>query len=155
MPLLTVGYEKRSIDEYVNLLREHRVQVVLDVRESAWSHKPGFSKSAFSAALAKAGIRYVHAQFAGNPKWLRSMADDHGDCLDLYRDYLDEHPEIMDALDAVLRAEGVARRRIALTCFERHPGDCHRGILADEWAERCDRRVSHLEPDGCKRMLAS
>lgn len=155
MPLFTIGYEKRSIDEYVALLRAHAIDVVLDVRETAWSHKPGFSKTAFDAALAAAGIRYVHARFAGNPKWLRTAAADHADCLELYRGYLDGHPEIMESLDAELRDIGVAHRRIALTCFERHPGDCHRGILAEAWGERCGREVAHLEPDGCRRLLAS
>ena len=46
--LCTIGYEKRSLDEYIDLLLANGVEVVLDVRETAWSHKPGFSKTAFS-----------------------------------------------------------------------------------------------------------
>ncbi|MHB1297310.1 MAG: DUF488 domain-containing protein [Gemmatimonadaceae bacterium] len=155
MTLCTIGYEKRSLEEYLNILTENRVAVVLDVRETAWSHKPGFSKTAFAEALAGIGVKYVHARFAGNPKWLRTAAANHAECLSLYRAYLDGHPEVLEALDETLRAEGVAHRRIALTCFERHPGDCHRGILAQAWAERCAREVAHLEPEGCRRLLAS
>ena len=57
--LHTIGYEKRTIEEFLELLRESEIDVLIDVRETAWSHKPGFSKTAFSAALdgiAGAGI---------------------------------------------------------------------------------------------------
>lgn len=153
MPLCTIGYEKRSLDEFIDLLLANRVEVVLDVRETAWSHKPGFSKTAFSTGLHAAGIAYVHLRAAGNPKTLRSAASSHEECLALYREYIEDHPDIMELLGETLEAHGVTHRRIALTCFERHPEDCHRGILAEAWAESNDGEVLHLGPDGCKRLI--
>ncbi len=153
MPLCTIGYEKRSLDEYIALLLENGVEVVLDVRETAWSHKPGFSKAAFSAGLQAAGVKYMHLRVAGNPKWLREAAGTHAECLELYRDYIEQYPEVLASLSDTLREQGVTHRRIALTCFERHPEDCHRGILAKEWAARNDGEVLHLGPEGCKRMI--
>ena len=61
--------------------------------------------------------------------------------------------EVMEALAETLGQLGVSHRRIALTCFERHPGDCHRGILAEAWAALHDGEVEHLGPDGCRRLL--
>ncbi len=153
MALCTIGYEKRSLDEYLHLLLEHGVEVVLDVRETAWSHKPGFSKTAFAEGLNGVGIEYFHLRIAGNPKWLREAATSHAECLQLYRSYVEGHPEVMEALDETLGQLGVSHRRIALTCFERHPEDCHRGILADAWAARHAGEVEHLGPDGCRRLL--
>lgn len=69
--IFTLGYQQRSIDEFVALARDAGVQVLIDVSETAWSHKKGFSKSAFAAAFSSVAIEYIHAQFAGNPKWLR------------------------------------------------------------------------------------
>src|SRR5665213_2768409 len=138
--ILTLGYQQRSIEEFVALARQAGVQVLIDVRETAWSHKKGFSKSAFAAALSSAGIEYVHAQFAGNPKWLRENADDHAECLAFYSWYLDEHDEVIDAFERLvgdILAEG---KCAALTCFERHAGDCHRSILAERWASRARHR---------------
>jgi uncharacterized protein (DUF488 family) len=153
MALCTIGYEKRSLEEYLHLLLEHGVEVVLDVRETAWSHKPGFSKTAFAQGLNGVGIEYFHLRIAGNPKWLREAAASHAECLQLYRSYVEGHPEVLEALDETLGQLGVSHRRIALTCFERHPEDCHRGILADEWAARHAGEVEHLGPDGCRRLL--
>lgn len=144
MPLCTIGYEKRSLDEYVGLLLEHGVEVVVDVRETARSHKPGFSKTAFAAGLKREGIEYVHLRIAGNPKWLREAAESHSDCLRLYRGYLEGHPEAMAALAETLDQHGVSHRRLALTCFERHPEDCHRGILAAAWTDLSGSEVRHL-----------
>lgn len=153
MALCTIGYEKRSLEEYLHLLLDHGVEVVLDVRETAWSHKPGFSKTAFAEGLNGVGIEYFHLRIAGNPKWLREAATSHAECLQLYRSYVEGHPEVMEALDETLGQLGVSHRRIALTCFERHPEDCHRGILADAWAARHAGEVEHLGPDGCRRLL--
>jgi uncharacterized protein (DUF488 family) len=155
MPLCTIGYERRSLDEYIDLLLANGVEVVVDVRETAWSHKPGFSKTAFSAGLETAGISYVHLRVAGNPKWLREAAGDHAECLELYRSYVEHHPEILASLSEMLREHGIGHRRIALTCFERHPGDCHRGILAEAWAARHGGRVIHLGPECCRRLVSA
>jgi uncharacterized protein (DUF488 family) len=143
MPLCTIGYEKRSLDEFIDLLLANGVEVVLDVRE----------KTAFSAGLQAVGIAYVHLRAAGNPKSLRESASSHAECLALYRVYVEHHPEVMASLAETLRAQGVTHRRIALTCFERHPEDCHRGILAEAWAACNDSEVLHLGPEGCKRLI--
>ena len=150
--LHTIGYEKRSLDEYLELLQDAGITVVVDVRQTAWSHKPGFSKGLFSAALERVGIRYVHAAFAGNPKSLRATARSHAECLDRYRGYLDERPEIVAEFDALLT--DLAGEHVAITCFERHHEDCHRSILAGAWQQYdAARDVAHLYPDGCKRLL--
>ena len=153
--LYTLGYEKRSIEEFVALARSSGVDVLVDVRETAWSHKPGFSKNAFAATLAVAGIDYIHAPFAGNPKWLRENADTHAECLEWYSWYLDEFDEVLDAFEALMSRVMSKDRCAALTCFERHAGDCHRGILAERWAARDEHRrtIKHLATDGCARLV--
>lgn len=153
--LFTLGYEKRSIDEFVELLLKEKVDVLVDVRETAWSHKPGFSKRALEAGLAEAGIDYVHAKFAGNPKRLRATARTHKECLDRYDRYLDQNPRIVEEFTLlVTRLQGDGKR-VCVTCFERHPGDCHRGILAERWQEKQRQKVSHIAPAGCPRLVPS
>jgi uncharacterized protein (DUF488 family) len=153
--LYTLGYQQRSIDEFVGILRETGIDVLVDVRETAWSHKPGFSKSAFAAALATRGIEYVHADFAGNPKWLRANADSHGECLEWYDRYLNDYDEIVDAFDGLVAELHAAGKRVCITCFERHADDCHRAILADRWKGKRARRVEHLAIDGCDRLVTA
>jgi len=151
--LLTIGYEKRSLPEYVKILQLAGVEVLVDVRETPWSHKPGFSRTPLSKALEDAGITYVHARFAGNPKRLRAAAKSHADCLVAYEALLEDTPNILEAFDQLIAEWSAGGRTVAITCFERHPGDCHRGILAERWAEQRNRRVRHLAPDGCARIV--
>jgi uncharacterized protein (DUF488 family) len=150
--LFTLGYQQRNIDEFVDILDETGIDVLVDVRETAWSHKPGFSKSAFSAALAARGIEYVHADFAGNPKWLRANADSHGECLKWYGWYLREFDEIGVAFDQLVADLHAGGKRVCITCFERHADDCHRAVLADHWKARRGRQVRHLAIEGCDRL---
>lgn len=151
--LFTIGYEKRTLDQYIAILVAAGIRAVVDVRETAWSHKPGFSKTSFAAGLASAGIDYIHAPFAGNPKALRRTATTHAECLERFRSYLVKAPEVVDGLETVIEQYRSQGKPIALTCFERHPGDCHRAILADQWARKGRRRVVHLEPEGCRRLV--
>ncbi len=151
--LYALGYEKRSIGEFVQLLLDSEIDVLVDVREKAWSHKPGFSKTAFSNALANAGIEYVHASFAGNPKRFREQARTHKAILDKYRKHLETNPTIVDEFDELVSGFLRKGRRVCLTCFERHPDDCHRSILATKWRGQRKVRVEHLAPTGCPRLI--
>ena len=153
--LLTIGYQQRTIDEFASLLVESGVDVLVDVRETAWSHKPGFSKTALKAALAAVGIEYVHADFAGNPKWLRANADTHRECLEWYGWYLEEYEEIVPAFEDLVHGYLAAGQTVCVTCYERHADDCHRAILAERWRKRGGRRVEHLSIEGCSRLLRS
>jgi uncharacterized protein (DUF488 family) len=145
--VFTLGYEKRSLDEFLRLLRKERIDLVVDVRDVPWSHKPGFSKRPLSEALAAARLEYVHAGFAGNPKALRSTAADNAEALRLYAKHLKSHPEILARMDALLDPFLAKGKRACLICFERDPRDCHRSILATAWAKRRKVAVRHLGLD--------
>jgi uncharacterized protein (DUF488 family) len=102
--LFTLGYQKRDLEEFIDLLRTASINVLVDVRETPWSHKPGFSKGALSDALAAAGIDYVHAKFAGNPKRLRADAHTHEECLALYRSFLAQEEMLVVRFDTLIPA---------------------------------------------------
>ncbi len=143
MKVFTVGYEKRNIETFPAMLADAGVGAIVDVRETPWSHKPGFSKTALTEALRAAGIKYEHAVFAGNPKSLRSAASSPEACLVDYRMYLRRRPQIVDRLAEVLAAHADAGKTPCLLCFERLPSDCHRGILAAALARR-GVEIEHL-----------
>lgn len=153
--LLTIGYEKRDVARVIELLRSAKVTVVIDVRETAWSHKPGFSKGALARDLDRAGISYVHLRDAGNPKALRRAARTHAECLAAFTAHLDRNAAVEEAFDRAVGSALLREQRVCLLCFERHPDDCHRGILAERWAARHGGRVHHLDPAGCPRLLNS
>lgn len=153
--IFTVGYEQRDIREFVQLLRGEKIDVLLDVRETAWSHKPGFSKGALAHAVERAGIEYSHLNWIGNPKWIRSIADTHEECLGLYRQYVEGAEGLVDGFVEFISEMLDEGLRVCLVCYERHPGDCHRGVLAEFLEKRGGLNVAHIAPDGRPRMIAS
>ena len=66
--LVSVGYEDRDFKELLGSLVERRVSVLVDVRLTPLSRKPGLSKRKLESALAEHGIRYIHLPALGNPK---------------------------------------------------------------------------------------
>lgn len=139
--LVSVGYEGRDAGELITTLKEQGVRVLVDVRLTPLSRKKGLSKTKLSESLEAADIRYVHHRELGNPKDNRdefrrgSLASRAR-----YRRLLNE-PAAAGALQHVseLLDEGV----VALLCFERDHGQCHRGIVADALLERGEVSLIH------------
>ena len=135
---LKVGYSGKRIGGFVEILRAAGVDLVVDVRELPLSRAKGFSKSPLRAALADAGIEYVHLRAAGNP--YRDRKSDIQTCLAMYASHIDSHPTVLDDVDRV-----IAGRRAALLCVEATACECHRSILADRLLRKHPgRTVQHL-----------
>ena len=153
--LLTLGYQLRSSEEFLQLLSDASVDVLVDVRETAWSHKAGFSKRGLEVSLRSRNIAYVHARFVGNPKRLRTDAPTHEECLRRYEGHIKENSEIFEMFDELICRLIEAEKRVCVTCYERHPDDCHRGLLAGWWRDMGHREVVHLGVDESCRLVAS
>jgi uncharacterized protein (DUF488 family) len=152
--VFTLGYQLRSIDEYVRELQDADVGMVVDVREVAWSHKRFFSKTKLRTFLGNHGIGYVHLPFAGNPKELRRSARSHADCLKEYDRLLASSPELVDRFAEHLSEWLEDGLRPCLLCYERHPADCHRTRLLERAVQRIDGPVvvQHLGVMGAPRL---
>ena len=136
--LVTIGYEGRSAEGLVEELKSGRIGVLVDVRLTPLSRKPGLSKRRLAESLEQAGIAYVHLPALGNPKENRA-AFRAGDprSRTRFRTLL-RSPEAAAALEQV--AALTTDSRVALLCFERHASECHRQVISDE----LERRVPAL-----------
>jgi uncharacterized protein (DUF488 family) len=122
--ILSIGYERRSIIEFIHLLAENGVEQVLDIRETPISRKPGFSKKKLNEHLNQVGIGYVHLPQAGNP--YHKDKKDLAQCLQLYRQYLETNPEVVEAVQ-----KECAGKAVAVLCYERKHENCHRSVLLE------------------------
>ena len=131
--LVSVGYEGRSAEELVDRLKLENVQVLVDVRLTPLSRKPGLSKTKLAAALHSVGIEYVHHKALGNPKDNRDGFR-HGapESRDRFREVLGT-AEATDALQHVV--ELLDGGVVALLCFERDHSTCHRNLVVDALRE--------------------
>lgn len=134
MPLLTIGYEGRTAAELVTELTDADVSVLVDVRLTPLSRKPGLSKRRLEEALRSAGITYIHLPALGNPKDNRAPfrdGDPRGRSRFRARLRSTEAKAAVDEI-ATLACNG----RVALLCFEREPLTCHRHMVSEEVVRR-------------------
>jgi Domain of unknown function DUF488 len=132
--LLTIGYEGRSLEAYLNLLLTNSVTLLCDVRRNPLSRKYGFSKSTLSKACEGVGIRYEHLPELGIDSEERRDLNTQADYDALFTEYERKNlPRQTKAL-AAIRSWVQAGERVALTCFERLPQQCHRHCVAEALA---------------------
>ena len=145
IPLSTIGYEGLSLESYLNKLLCAGVTLLCDVRKNAISRKYGFSKTTLSKGCVGVGIRYEHLCELGivshKRKKLQTQAD-YDDLLDEYeREVLtDKRQEIQKIKSWVESGE-----RVALTCYEKLPVQCHRSCVARAVSRQLDRRVTAID----------
>jgi uncharacterized protein (DUF488 family) len=144
LTLYTLGYQGVDVCTYVRKLKAVGVGIVADVRETPWSHKPGFCKNALSSELSKVGIDYIHVKSAGNPKENRRTAPDLAECLKRYKRYLATNPAGVADLVRVVRTAASQNQTVCLTCFEKDVTECHRSILAAAIKKRIGVQPVHL-----------
>lgn len=127
--------------EFLHALRGAGVERVIDVRALPLSRRPGFSKSALKAALAEAGIDYVHLRALGTPAAGREAAR-KGRTADLRRIYASQL-ELPEAIaEGAQMVDLALEKPSALLCYEREPAGCHRSLLLESIAPEAE--ITHL-----------
>jgi uncharacterized protein (DUF488 family) len=130
--VFTIGHAARTLEEFLELLQEHGVTRVVDVRRFPRSRKnPQFNIETLPAALAAEGIGYTHLEVLGGRRRARPDSVNAGWRNPSFRGYADymQSPEFAAGLRVLL--ELVARDRLALMCAEAVPWRCHRSLIAD------------------------
>ena len=142
--LCTIGYEGSSLEGYLNRLLHAGVTLLCDVRRNPLSRKYGFSKSTLSKGCEGVGIRYEHLPELGIASEERRELHTQADYDALFAVYERESlPKQSEAL-AKIRGWIAAGDRVALTCFERLPEQCHRHCVADALERATGKAAVHL-----------
>lgn len=127
--MVSIGYEGRSVDDLVGELQRESVTVLVDVRLTPMSRKPGLSKRKLAATLAEAGIGYVHLPALGNPKDNRAGFRAGKPAAYERLHLLLDRGEARSALGEIV--DLLADNTVALLCFERSHDECHRHLVAE------------------------
>lgn len=149
MKLYTIGFTKKTAEEFFGLLRANGVRQILDVRLNNASQLAGFTKSG--------DLEYFLKEICGaSYKTLKEFAPTKA-LLDGYRDkaldwqaYEREYAELMDTRKAAGELDGALKLDLdgaCLLCSEEKPEKCHRRLAA-EYLRRhrqCDNiEIIHL-----------
>jgi uncharacterized protein (DUF488 family) len=146
----TVGHSTRSWKVFLEILKLHRIQLVVDVRRWPASKRfPHFSREAISASLDETGINYLWRGDLGGYRKPSPDSPNTGWRVGAFRAYADfmltpEFDRIMKEIEPL-----AGERRAALMCAEAVPWRCHRQLLADAFLVR-GWTVRHILDNGCQ-----
>lgn len=129
--LATIGYEGRSLEGYLNALLRDGITLLCDVRRNPLSRKYGFSKSTLSKACEGLGIRYEHLPQLGIASDQRRNLKTQADYDRLFAHYERQDLCKQGAALGLIREWMAQGKRVALTCYEAQPSQCHRHCVAD------------------------
>jgi len=143
--LYSVGHSNHTLDHFLHLLIQSRIEAVADVRSEPHSrYSPHFDREQLRPALEREGIRYW---FLGRELGGRPAGDEFYDPMGRVKyDRLAESPRFQEGIRR-LRA-GLADHRMALMCSEEDPRQCHRYLLVARVLEQSGVPVLHVRGDG-------
>lgn len=145
--LLTIGYEGKCLEHYLNQLLQTGVTLLCDVRRNPLSRKYGFSKGTLSKACDGVGIKYEHVPELGIASDQRRNLKTQADYDALFARYVRTTlPHQQTSLSRIHQWVANDRHRVALTCFEQLPHQCHRHCVAKALEQHGGRKlgVTHL-----------
>ena len=143
--LYTIGHSNHSEEKFLDLVKQHGVEVLVDVRsQPASRYNPQFNEIILKRALEAAGIRYLFMgdQLGGRPEG-DEFLDDEGHAL--YH-LMAESPVFLAGIERLER--GADEHRVAIMCSEEDPAVCHRHLLVTRVLSGRGVDVLHIRADG-------
>lgn len=157
MKLFTIGHSNHDINQFIQLLEDNGISMLVDVRSTPYSrYNPHFNKEALERSLGDRWIGYAHAG-----KYLGGRPADPG-CYKSRKlpeegtDYLHEvdYQEVMKRqwfIQGVERLLEIAdEQTTAIMCSEADPSACHRHhLIAKYILEKFpEAEIYHILSDG-------
>ena len=130
--LFTIGHSTHPISEFIGLLNEFKIKVLVDVRTIPKSrHNPQFNKEELKASLKAEGIDYIHMPGLGGLRHARKDSPNTAWKNASFRGFADymlteEFGAHLEELISVAR-----KRTVAIMCAEAVPWRCHRSLIGD------------------------
>jgi uncharacterized protein (DUF488 family) len=133
MRIWTIGHSTRAIDDFISLLEENEIKLLVDVRAWPGSKRyPQFNKDTLAESLIAHGIRYEHFPELGGKR--KSKPDSRNTAwrnasFRGYADYM-ETEQFQKGIKRLLDVAAEAGPT-AIMCAEAVWWRCHRSLIAD------------------------
>ena len=151
--LFTIGHSNHPLERFVELLTEHGIEALVDIRRFPSSRKfPHFNRENLASALNECGIEYHWFEALGGRRQSNKgePSPNMGMKNESFRNYADYMltDEFRTAVDRLLEiAEG---KRTAMMCAESLFWRCHRRLVSD-FLLAGGVTVQHIFPNGATK----
>lgn len=146
LTVYSIGHSDHAIDDFIGLLKQHGIDVLVDVRSQPYSRwVPQFNRETLAEAVEAAGLRYVWLgdTLGGRPQ--DQSLYDKDDTRPNY-DRVRESAVYQAGIDELVKLAGQAA--VAMMCSEGDHRRCHRTLLITPTLLDRDICVIHILPDG-------
>lgn len=123
--IFTIGYSVLEINEFIEILKKFKIDVLADVRSQPFSrHKPEYNKHSLSKFLNKENIKYIFlgeecgARISNLECYINGKAN---------YSLIANTDSFKNCLNRIKK--GMKKYNICLMCAEKDPINCHRTIL--------------------------
>lgn len=146
MQIYTIGHSNHTQEQFLNLLTDAKIQVVVDVRSNPNSRWAAFAnEDNLKEILGSVQIQYIHLGDAlgGRPSDSDSYDNQTGQV-----DYraIREKEYFRHGISRLLHV--LKRYRVCIMCAEENPTSCHRNLLVAENLRQAGVKVFHIRGDG-------
>lgn len=143
--LYTIGHSNHSEEKFVDLLQQHSIEILADVRSQPYSkYTPQFNQASLQSILPRESVQYL---FMGDQLGGRPSGADYYDT----RGHVLYH-RVAEAdffLKGLTRLEqGICSFRVAMMCSEENPLVCHRHRLVARVLRQRGVPIQHIRDDG-------
>ena len=148
--LWTVGHSNHTVERFLELLGEHGIEVVVDIRSEPYSsYSKHFCQAPLRQSLKDAGLSYLFmgGELGGRPPE-PEFYDEDGHVLYGELAVTERFREGLHRL-----VDGATRYRVSMMCSEENPTSCHRHRLVTRALRESDRRVSILHIRGTGEVV--
>ncbi|MCU7964683.1 DUF488 domain-containing protein [Shewanella sp. SW32] len=142
MSIISIGYSRRSFEEFTKALVDHGAKYLIDVRTKPFSkYNPDFNGETIKANLRVLGIKYVY------------MGDTVGGLPSDPECYTDGKVDYSKTADSDAFKQGLERLikannlpvNVIIMCAEMKPEQCHRSKLIGEVLVKKGIDITHLD----------
>lgn len=144
MKIFTIGHSNHKIETFIELLHQHQVTALADVRSSPYSRRfPQFNQSALKTALKTANIAYVPLgdNLGARPRDRNCYIDGMA-----RYDLIAATEAFKVGLNRLI--QGSEKYQISLMCAEQDPIVCHRAILICPHLKNAGLEIHHIHKNG-------
>jgi uncharacterized protein (DUF488 family) len=143
--IYTIGHSNQSVESFLKILLENKIQVLVDVRSVPRSKFANqFDSPVLKKSITEAGIRYLFfgREIGGRPD-NPCFYDAEGYVL---YNLIAQSPDFAKTIDRLIK--GVIKYRIAIMCSEEDPTECHRRLLIGRVLSVHGIKELHIRADG-------
>ena len=130
--IFTIGHSTRTLDEFVELLEDYGVNMVVDVRSVPRSrYNRQFNKETLPESLKLVNVKYVHMPNIGGFRRPKSDSINTAWKNKSFRGYAD-YMQTKEFTEQLLNLIALTRENtVAIMCAEAVPRRCHRSLISD------------------------